>query len=288
MENALHEEIGDGDRTLAQDQAAQTILGAVRAIRAGRNLPQALEAHISDDPDTQLATNIAQQILSMAHEPAPELQEVDARAYPRHQQRFADKVAKQAEAAGLVHVADGEAHGLFEMLGQHVLMRFFADESGEIGVASFVLKPKWPGVVGFLFLLLTGKWRQHPMVECVSQFDDGTLLSTQYDSISAFEYGGTVRIERVPRGTPVQALLERHQQRVAAHKAAFPAAVAMVADDLAGMERRWIEGQRVKRAYRVSVGYATDAELQRLLGAQHARFGGKVREQLQALAADYE
>ena len=49
---------------------------------------------------------------------------------------------------------------------------------------------------------------------------------------------------------------------------------------------RWREGQRVKRDYRTSIGYVTETELKRLLGAQHERLGGKVRTQLAMLAED--
>jgi tetratricopeptide (TPR) repeat protein len=280
---------GDGrDRSLQEDIAAQTILGAVRAIRAGRTTGEQPILRIPDDPDTLVAQNIAQNLLNLAHEPAPELESVVAGDYPPYQRAFADKAAREAGELGLRHVADGEARGLFPMLGQHVLLRFFADESGEVGVSAFAMQPKWPGLVPFLLMLLTGRWKRARMLECVTQFDDGTLVSTQLQSISPFDYGGRVRIEKMPARTPLAALFDRHLERVAAHKEAFPTAVAMAADDIEGMERRWVEGQKAKRAYRASVGYATDAELQRMLGAQHARFGAKVREQLAVLAADYD
>lgn len=284
IESAL---LGDGlDRNLQDDVAAQAMLGAAQAIRAGKSVTEAIESRVSDDPDLLMATNIAQQILNVAHEPPPQLESVDASAYPAYQRKFVERTAKEAETIGLRHVGDGEAKGLFLMLGQHVLLRFFADDSGEIGIASFAMKPKWPGVIGFLFLLLTGKWRAHRMLECVTQFDDGAHLSTQYENPSVFEFGGHVQIERLPTKTALRDLVARHAERVAAHKAAHPQSVAMTADDLDGMDRRWREGQRVKRDYRAAIGYVTDAELQRLLGAHYTRFGDKVKSQLAVLAED--
>lgn len=285
IESAL---IGDGkDRNLQDDIATQAMLSAAQAIRAGKSVSEAIDARVSDDPDTLMATNIAQQILNVAHEPPPQLEAVDAAAYPAYQRRFADAAARDIGELGLRHVGDAEAKGMFLILGQHVLLRFFADDSGEIGVASFAMKPKWPGVVGFLFLLLTGKWRVHRMLECVTQFDDGTHLSTQYENPSVFEFGGRVQIERLPGKTPMRDLVARHIARVARYKLEHPASVAMVADDLDGMERRWREGQRVKGDYRASIGYTTDTELKRLLGAHHARFGDKVKSQLALLAEDW-
>ncbi len=280
--------IGDGrNRKLDEDIAAQALIAAANAIRAGKSVSEAIESRVSDDPDTLMATNIAQQILNVAHEPPPELELVDAAGYPSYQRRFVDAAARDIGALGLRHVGDAEAKGMFLILGQRVLLRFFADDTGEIGVASFAMKPKWPGVIGFLFLLLTGKWRVHRMLECVSQFDDGTHLSTQYDNPSIFEFGGCVQIERLPRKTPMRDLVARHIARVAQYKLAHPVSVAMAADDLDGMERRWREGQRVKRDYRASIGYITETELKRLLGVHHARFGDKVKSQLALLAEDW-
>ena len=280
--------IGDGrNRKLDEDIAAQALIAAANAIRAGKSVSEAIESRVSDDPDTLMATNIAQQILNVAHEPPPELELVDAAGYPSYQRRFVDAAARDIGALGLRHVGDAEAKGMFLILGQRVLLRFFADDTGEIGVASFAMKPKWPGVIGFLFLLLTGKWRVHRMLECVSQFDDGTHLSTQYDNPSVFEFGGRVQIERLPRKTPMRDLVARHIARVAQHKLTHPTHVAMTADDLDGMERRWREGQRVKRDYRASIGYITESELKRLLGVHHARFGDKVKSQLALLAEDW-
>lgn len=275
------------DRSLQDDMAAQSLLGAAAAIRAGRRVDEALDSRISDDPDTMMAMGIAQQILNVAHEPPPQLEEVDAKDYPGYMRSFVDRVGRRAAVQGLRTIADGEAKGLFPMLGQHVLIRFFADNSAEVGLAAFAFKPKWPGWLGFLILLLTGKWKLTSMVECVTQFDDGTHISTQHMSPSVFGYGGQVQIELLPKSSSVEDLLTRHLQRVAAHKQAAPASVALVADDLDGMDRRWRASQHVKRAYRASIGYITESELKQLLGSHHARFADKVREQVALLAADY-
>lgn len=279
---------GDGkDRTLEEDMAAQALLGAARAVRAGRSLEDAIEDNVNEDPDLMLASNIAQQILGAAHEPAPGLVPAEATGYPKYQRRLAERVGRAAAAIDLEHVGDGEATGLFPMLGQHVLIRFFSGSGGSIGVASFALRPKWPGWIGFFLLLVMRKWKTHEMVEAVTHFDDGTLLSTQFESVSPFEYGGRVRIERVPSNTPLSRLVEHHRDRAAAYQSAHPAAKPMRAHDLAGFEQRWIAGQEAKAAYRKSVGYVTDTELQKMLGRMHDRFAPKVRAQIAKLAPDY-
>lgn len=284
LESAL---LGDGkDRDSAEDMAAQALLGAASAIRAGRSIDEALASRVSDDPETQLATSLAQQILNVAFEPPPDLVTADAASFPAFQRRFAERSSAALSAIGLRHIGDVEARGMFLMLGQHILLRLFTDASGEVGVAVFAMKPKWPGWLGFLFLLVTGKWKTVRMVECVTQFEDGTHLSTQYENSSPFEHGGQVKVATVPRATSVRELVATHMQRVADFKAEHPHSVAMKVHDIAGMDRRWCEGQRVKLAFRRSIGFASDAELRRMLGSHYDRLGEKVRRQLTLLAAD--
>ena len=284
LESAL---LGDGkDRNIADDMAAQALLGAAAAIRAGKSVNEALETRLSDDPDTQLANNIAQQILNVAFEPPPDLVPVEPANFPAFQRRFAEQSGAEIAALGLKHIGDVEARGMFMMLGQHVMLRLFADASGEVGVAVFAMKPKWPGWLGYLFMLLTGKWKIVRMVECITQFEDGAHLSTQFENPSPFEHGGQVLIATMPRTTSVRDLVAHHVQRVAAYKAEHPHSVAMTVQDIAGVEQRWQEGQRVKLAHRRSVGFASDTELQRMLGGHYARLGEKVRRQLTLLAAD--
>jgi tetratricopeptide (TPR) repeat protein len=278
---------GGKDRNLEEDMAAHALLGAARAVRAGRSLEEAIEANVSEDPDTMLASNIAQQILGLAHEAPPGLVSAEASNYPRYQRRAAARVARAAAAIDLRHVADGEAMGLFPTLGQHVLISLYSDPSGGIGVASFAMRPKWPGWIGFLLLLVTGKWKTHEMVEAVTHFDDGTLISTQLENISPFEFGGPIRIERMPRSTSLAMLVEHHRDRAAAYQSAHPRARPRLAADMAGFEQRWIEGQHAKGAYRKSIGYVTDAELKRVLGRMYERFAPKIRTQIERLAEDY-
>lgn len=279
---------GDGkDRTAVDDVAASNLMALAGAIRAGRPMAEAVEAQFADgDPDQLIATDIAQKILNQAYEPPPELTPVDARDYPAYQRRFADRCSKEIVAAGLRVVGDVEAKGMFSVLGQRLLVRLFADETGETGVAAVAMKPKWPGWMGFLLLWIGRQWKVATLIECVTQFDDGTHLSTQHENASPFEYGGHIRIERLPRRTATRDLIARHQARVAEYRAQHPGCAAMVATDVEGMDRRWREGQRVKREYRSSIGWVTDGELRGLLGAHHDRFADKVRRQLGRLVAD--
>lgn len=281
------------DRTLEEDNIAHVILGAANAVRSGKSVNDALEARISDDPDDIVVTSIATQILNVANEPHPDLVAVDPKDYPAYQQKFIAKCKRDLTKLGLHHIADAEAQGMRLMLGKSVLLSFFADETGETGVACFSMKAKKPGVVSVLFLLLTGKWKALSttlktahMIECVTQFMDGDHLSTQWESPSPFEYGPPVYLEKLPAKSSAKKLVERHVERLAEHHQQFPKAKALRMKDLAGMEERWIKGQQVKRAYRKQIGFITDTELQGLLGTHYDKYAQKVKTKIEQLAAD--
>lgn len=280
--------IAPGDRNQQEDLVATALLGTAHALRGGQDLQTAFAAHMPESPDDLLAANIAENILNVAFEAPPDLVPADAATFPAYQRRHAARQRAAFAAAGLHHVADAEAAGMTPTLGQRVLLGLHADADGATCAATFVLRPKWPGVPGFVMLLLAGKWKKHPMTECVSHFDDDGYLITQYESISPFEYGTAVDIERLPRSTPVAALVRRHRERVAAYRQAHPQARAFPASDLAAIDANWRRGQIVKRNYRRSVGYISDAELRRLLGGHYERLAQRVRQKIGVFAADRE
>ncbi len=278
-------EPGGKDRTQQEDMAAQAILGTAEAIRRGAPVSDAIAGNLSDDPETMAVMNIARQIVNLANEPAPGLQPADPANYPAFQRKHCDEVERVAMRIGLQKIADAEAHGMFNMLGSHVLLRIFKNAQGEIGMASFAMKPKWPGMLVFLFLLVTGKWRAYKMTECVTHFDDGSLISTQPESISPFDYGGKIRMIKLPPQASVEEIYQTHVRAVAEFRAANPAAKPMIVNDVPGVEARWIAGQESKAAYRKSIGYVSDSELRRLLGGHYERFAPKVRALIHSMTA---
>lgn len=281
------------ERTQEEDNVAQALLSAANAVRSGKTVTEALEERLSDDPMDNIATNIAAQILNVANEPAPNLIAVNPKDYPPYQQKFIAKTKKELAAVGLVHVADAEAEGLRMMLGSQVLLSFFADEAGEMGVAAFCMKPKKVSPIAMLFLLMTGKWKLlaslfkvNSLVECVSQFSNDDYVNTQYFSVSPFEYGPPIYIEKVPTTASIAELIRRHQERLEEHKLAYPGVIALQVRDLEGMDDRWVKGQQVKREYRRKIGYITESELKQLLGSSYDQLADKVRAKLKVLAAD--
>lgn len=272
------------NRTQQDHMAAQAIIGAAKAIRRGDSVATAIATNISDDPDTMMAMNLARQILNVANEPPPGLVTVNAADFPAYQRQHCDKVAKEAQVLGLTPIADAEASTMFDMLGQHVLLRIFTDDSGEIGMASYTMKPKWPGLIAFLFLVLTGKWKAQKMIECVTQFDDGTLISTQPESISPFEFGGQIMINKLPAKAGVTEIFQKHAASLFEYRTSHPQARPMQVKTLEEVEARWVAGQAAKAAYRKSIGYVTEAELRKMLGGHYGRFSEKILAQIRLMA----
>ncbi|TDR42009.1 hypothetical protein DFR29_10965 [Tahibacter aquaticus] len=278
--------IARGDRNQDDDSVATGLLGAARAVRRGRSVAAAMEARFAESPDDLIAANIAEQILNVAYEDPPQLIHADSADFPAYQRKYAAQQHQALVAAGVRPVAYAEASGMTRTLGQRVLLGLYVDDSGGIAVDTYAMQPKWPGLLAFLWLLVTGKWKTQRMTECITCFDDDGYLITQYENSSPFVYGGRIAVERLPRGTSVASLLGRHIERVAAYQQEHLQARALKATDLATIDANWRRGQAIKHAYRRSVGYVTDSELRGLLGANFERYAGKVRQKLQELAVD--
>ena len=144
------------ERNLGEDMAHSITQGVAIMVRHGADVPSALNALVGDDtPDGLTATHIAFQIYNNGHEPDPGLVEVSAADYPSYQRAHADACTKPMAALGYVHLGDVEAQGLTQSLGQSALVRLFVHP--EFGsAAAFALKPKWPGLVGFVLAFVTG------------------------------------------------------------------------------------------------------------------------------------
>ncbi|MCC7254719.1 MAG: hypothetical protein IT467_02190, partial [Dokdonella sp.] len=273
------------ERSLGEDMFHSINQGVATMVRHGADVPSALDALVGDDsPDGLTATHIAIQIYNYGHEPDPDLIEVSAADYPRYQRAHANACTKPMAAQGYVHLGDVEAQGLTQFLGQSVLVRLFVNP--EFGsAAAFALKPKWPGLVGFVLALLTGKWKTARMLECMTRFEDGVFMGSRAAGPDPFDNNGDPRIafETLPtKATPKQ-VTQRHLERVKARLAEGHAVCTV--DSVATVDCHWAENTAIKREYRQGLGYITDAEMRALLGVHHDRLAGTIRARLNALAS---
>ncbi|ANB16977.1 tetratricopeptide repeat protein [Dokdonella koreensis] len=277
----------NADRSLREDWADAAMRSAADQIRKGADVPAALETFVSDSPDDMTVTYIARQIYNLAHEPPPGLEPAVPADFPAYQGRHADTVARAIEPLGYLPLADAEAKNLTVTLGQRVLIRLFTHP--QFGAAAaFAMRPKWPGLLGYLVMLLSGKWRIQRMLECSARISDGCFLSTREAGPDPFDYGGAehFRFETLPRGSGPAAVARRHAERVEDYLAAHPDCHVDVPASLDGVEGQWIESNQIKAEHRRSLDYVTDAELRGVLGKHYDRYAGKVRARLALMTAE--
>jgi len=267
------------------DTLTETLLSAASAVRRGKSVTEALETRSSDDPDENIAIRIAKQVMNIANEPAPELTTVYPEDYPPYQRNFVESCKRDLTALGLQHVGDVESKGMQVLLEERVLLSLFADDAGAVGVTCYALQPPKPDLFNLLRSWLKGQWKTVYMIECISHFQNGEHLSTRYEDGSVFEYGAPIFVETLPANTSRSKLIQHHLDRIAEYKRVHPHVEPLRAWDMAGMEERWHEAQKVKRAYRTHIGYVTEPELRRLLGEHYDKFAAKVKTKIKLMAA---
>ncbi|MCX7556444.1 tetratricopeptide repeat protein [Xanthomonadaceae bacterium JHOS43] len=273
------------ERNLEEDMAYAVTHTAAELIRQGQDMQTALDAVAGDDsPEAMMATNIAFQLYNYAHEPAPDLVEVSASDYPAYQRRHADACEKALASLGYTRLADAEALGITTSQGIRTLIRVFAHpEYGS--AAAFAIKPKWPGLIAFLLMFLTGKWKTARMLECATYFDDDCFMNSRAAGPDPFDNSGipNYAFEKLPPdATPAQ-VAERHMERVTGRLADTNARV-LPPSSLGDVGQVWEATNALKADYRRQIGYATDDELRALLGGQYDRLAELVRERLKLLA----
>lgn len=286
IEAALGEAAG-ADRSLQDDVAHAALRGAADQIRRGGDVASALDDFVPESPEDASANYIAHQIHNLAHEPPPGLEAAVAGEFPRYQQRHLAAVRSAIEPLGYVHLTDAEAKNLGQTLGQRVLIGLYLHP--QYGTAAaYAMRPKWPGLLGFLALLVTGRWRAQRMLECVSRFADGTFLSTREAGADVFEYGAaeSFHLEKLADGSGPRAVAERHAARVRERLADLPGAAVDVPTTLDAIEGQWIESNQLKAEYRRSIDYVTDTELRSLLGKHYDRYAEKVRARLALMTTE--
>jgi len=280
-------DMNDKERdSLAGEMATAIARSSEIVMRQGKSLDEALDQFISDDPLDIAATNIAYQIYQVGNEAEPTYVESSLKDYPGYQRSFAETARKQMEKAGLMLVGDYEPLHLRELLGKPTLVRVYAGDNDSVFAASYRVAPKWPGMIPYLFMLLTGKWKKPGVVELETAMSDGQFLITNNSGkLNPFGYGGNIAIEKLPVNASVVEVVKRHRQRIAEYLNVNNKAHALTAH---GMEQITALLQKLsesKNRYRKSIGYATEEELRSMLGVQYDKLSPRIRSRLNALAS---
>lgn len=279
------EQSGQDKETLAYDQASAMVRSAADGMRAGKTVAQAMEEFVPDSPEDMAAVSIAWQIRQMAQEAEPDYVPTDPSEYPAHQRKFAAAAHGKLTALGFEKLGDFDPVHLSVTLARKQMLSLYASADGHVTAAVFSLKPKWPGFLGWLVMLVKGQYRASNLVELETAFSDGTVISTNNaGGINPYGQGPHFLQEKLPPGTAPAALLERHLARVTSHAALHPRYGIREIRTIDEVSRQQAEQVLAKNAYRRSIGFVSDEELRAMMGEQYDKFAPRVREKLKLMA----
>jgi tetratricopeptide (TPR) repeat protein len=276
------------NRTAEEDLVSMLMQSTAQALRKGQSFEQAMSVISDDNPQTLLVNSVAQQLINAIFEAPPELVSAEVSQYPSYQQHHVAGIAQTLHGANLVSMGSFTPRALEARLGQQFLLGLHRDQSGEIGIAAYALRPKWPGWLAAAYLFVTGQYRSQKFLACVTAFSDGMHFSTQWLSKAAIESTPQLQYETLPANTPAIALLQHHRLRVQRYLQTQRGVRAVAATTLEDIEARWVAGQQAKLAHARSNGYISDSALQKLLGRQYPTLGAPIKARVQQLAELYE
>lgn len=276
---------GDGFKSV-EDQMADSMLASVaEQMRAGRDMQTAMESVIGagEDPLDLVAVNVARQLFNLGTAGAPEMQPVDADAYPKYMKAHCDRVQKALEAQGYRLLGDYEPLHITGQLGQRVMMRCFLSADGSVSANAYAMRPLWPGWIAFVLLFILRKWKTMRVLDCESELSDGRVFATANTGpYNFYDYGPHIVTEYLPIGASVPTVVQRHLSALEQASTGGGKPVPMKDfDEMVAMQTRM---QELKNVYRKQVGFATDDELRRTLGDKYDLLAQKVRDKLALMA----
>jgi len=273
--------------TVAYDQAQAMIRSVADGMRAGKSVPQAMQEFVPESPDDMAAVSIAWQIRQMAQESAPDYVPTQVGEYPAHQRRFAASAGKQLAKLGFEKLGDYDPRHLSVTLARKQMLSIYSRADGHATAAVFSIKPKWPGFLGWLVMLVKGQYKTADIVELETAFSDGTVISTNNaGGINPYGQGPHFLQEKLPAGSAPAAIVGRHEARVKEHAAAHPNRTIRTIRTIEEVSAQQAEQVLAKNAYRRSIGFVSEEELRSMMGEQYDKFAPKVREKLKLMAAE--
>lgn len=273
--------------SIAGDLMTSMVRSSEVTLRQGKSLDEALAQFASDDPLDMQATNIAYQIYSVGNEAEPTYLESRIEDYPKYQQAFARQALQTMAKAGFELVGDYEPLHLRDVLGKPTLVRIYSGDQGTCFAASYRIAPKWPGPMGFLMLLFSGKWKKPAVIELETAISDGHFIITNNSgSANPFTYGGNIAIEKLALGTKTEDVIKRHRTRVREYLGIHHKEHALPAPSMADISQLLTKLTQAKNRYRKSICYITDTELREMLGGHYEQLANRVRTRLAALASE--
>lgn len=285
MENAARNATGGRRGSASKHVADAAIQAAADQIRAGSDIPSALQAFVSDDPDELAATAVACDIYNQGNEPEIVLRKVPPGEHDPASRRFCDKVEHIVGHFDFLSLGDYEISHLIASSGRRTIARLFLSKDGKTCASAFRFEPLWPGFAGWLSAIMRGKWKKPKIVDFCSEFTDGRfLLTNNSDQLSLISAGPNVLNRAMPAKTAVDDLIEIHYETLSLLRSNSPGLETKEMHDFAELLEMKDRLRQCKNAFRRSVGYASEDELREILGRQYDKLAPLIRARLKKMA----
>lgn len=275
-----------GDRRSAQDDMLQSVMhGLAEQLRQGADLSTLLDDLDDEGPDRLLALHIAEKLHRAGHEGEARLRPAPLGEFPPFMRRAAERSWRALQPLGFEHLGDFEPLHLGAVLTEKTLLRCYRSIDASICAASFAMRPAWPGWFVWLIAVMLRQYRIVRVIELQTAFDDGHhVVTSNSGTLDPLGVGPGIDRQCLPLGTAARKLFREHRRRCEAYRQQHPQVdfrPVRSMDTVIALQNELTER---KNAWRQSVGYATDEELQQLLGRRQDLVP-KVRAQLRRLSA---
>lgn len=226
-----------------------------------------MTANSPSDPDTA-ADDTARRILDAiaAHfVPDQEYVQVDEKDFRHLDLGFYRRATEALEARHFLRLPDVENRTLARAEGnvlRPVFIRPFLSPEGTttVGVYHPLLKSWGLRLLLWLFRAAPGR-----IVDLETEFLDGTFVVTSNNTVAAnLQAPPQIDTLFLPKSTPLQDLLDRHEERVQEHQRRSPRAVVRPVRSFEEMIASQHRMERLKAAWRGEIGGVTREELERL------------------------
>jgi hypothetical protein len=194
-----------------------------------------------------------------------ELVKVDPATFPEADLEFYNRARRGLEGKGYTFLADVEDLTLSRIYPHNrTFMRLFVDAGRMVRASVYHLHPR--GVVVSLLQLVQLFPRHLRVVELVTEINGRFLVTSNTHGVDRLEPPPEAKVERMPLGTDLLAVVTRHEARITEllreHPERAPASFETLDDVLASIARAHVAMAR----HRQKVGGLSRDELERLKG----------------------
>jgi hypothetical protein len=189
------------------------------------------------------------------------MQRVEVRDFPLVDVKFYDSTASRMYDHGWVHLGDFVPITGHESDGSlRCFIRAFVTREGPYAVACYHPRPHfWLKVLSRVLCGRMGK-----VIEAETEFSDDTwIITTTAPKARLFDPAPLLMREHHAEDVPLEALIERHKQRVRAYLDLNTGIRARKVSDIAGLERSQARQHDITAVYRKMVGGLTADEIRR-------------------------